>query len=114
MQFFSKWFMKIKCRMLSILVLSMQQNIINSFHVTGLFLYPLKTFGNLWFSDVFRGYRKRLVARNRLMKHATFQRTRKFSDTAEGSIYLSDFYKKLFKWIMAIRSFSVSSLLKFV
>ena len=26
------------------------------------FLYPLKTSGNLWFSDVFRRYRKRSVA----------------------------------------------------
>ena len=29
--------------------------------VSGLFLYPLKTSQNLWFSDVFRGYRKRSV-----------------------------------------------------
>ena len=28
----------------------------------GLFLYPQKTSKNLWFSDVFRGYRKRPVA----------------------------------------------------
>ena len=32
------------------------------FHATGLFLYPLKTSEILWFSDVFRGYRKRPVA----------------------------------------------------
>ena len=31
---------------------------INPFHATGLFLHPLKT-ENFWFSDVFRGYRKR-------------------------------------------------------
>ena len=36
------------------------------FHVTGLFLYPLKT-ENLWFSDVFRGYRKRSMAWTRLI-----------------------------------------------
>ena len=29
------------------------------FGVTGLFLYPLKASENLWFSNVFRGYRKR-------------------------------------------------------
>ena len=28
-----------------------------------LFLYPMKTSENLWFSDVFRGYRKKPVAR---------------------------------------------------
>ena len=28
---------------------------INPFHATGLFLYPLKTSENLWFSDVIRG-----------------------------------------------------------
>lgn len=31
---------------------------INQFHVTGFFLNPLKILGNLWFSDVLRGYRK--------------------------------------------------------
>ena len=31
--------------------------VINPFHVTGSFLYPLKT-ENIWFSDVFRGYKK--------------------------------------------------------
>ena len=36
-------------------------------HATGLFLYPLKTSGNLWFSDVFRGYRKMPVAWNGLI-----------------------------------------------
>ena len=39
---------------------------INSFHATGLFRCPLKTSENLWFSDVFRGYRKRPVAWNGL------------------------------------------------
>ena len=32
------------------------------FYATGLFLYPLKTSENFWFSDVFRGYRKRSLA----------------------------------------------------
>ena len=39
----------------------------NPFHVTGLFLYPRKISENLWFPDVFRGYRKRPVARNGLI-----------------------------------------------
>ena len=29
----------------------------NPFHANGPFLYPLKTLENLWFCDVFRGYR---------------------------------------------------------
>ena len=41
---------------------------INPFHQTGLFLYPLKTSENLWFSVVFRGYRKRSVVWNELRK----------------------------------------------
>ena len=40
-------------------------SLINAFHVTDLFLYPLKTSENFWFS-VFRGYRKRPVAWNGL------------------------------------------------
>ena len=39
---------------------------INSFLAVVSFLYPLKTY-NLWFSDVFRRYRKRSVAWNGLM-----------------------------------------------
>ena len=34
----------------------------NPFHATDIFLYPLKTSENLWFSDVFRGVRKSPVA----------------------------------------------------
>ena len=37
-------------------------HLLKPFHATGLFLCPLKTSENLWFSDVFRGYRKRPVA----------------------------------------------------
>ena len=36
--------------------------LLNPFLVTGLFLCPLQTSGNLLFSDLFRGYRKRPVA----------------------------------------------------
>ena len=32
---------------------------INLFHDTGLFLHPLEISENLWFSKVYRGYRKR-------------------------------------------------------
>ena len=40
------------------------KNLINPFYATGLFLYPRKTSENLWFSDVFKGYKKRPVAWN--------------------------------------------------
>ena len=42
-------------------VFEIEESPLNPFHVTGLFLYFLKTSENLWFSDVFRGYRKRPV-----------------------------------------------------
>ena len=38
----------------------------NPFQATGLFLYPMTTSKNFWFSDVFRGYKKRPVAWNGL------------------------------------------------
>ena len=41
-------------------------NTIKQFHVTGLFLYPLKTPENQRFSNISRRYRKRKVARNEL------------------------------------------------
>ena len=44
---------------------------LNPFHATGLFLYPLKISENLWFSYVFRGYRKRPVTWNRLVGYVT-------------------------------------------
>ena len=43
--------------------------VFNPFHVTDLFLYRLKTYKNLWFSDVLRGFRKRTVPWKRLMSH---------------------------------------------
>ena len=39
---------------------------INPFHAIGLFLYPLETLKNLWFPDVFRGYKKRPMVWNGL------------------------------------------------
>ena len=56
-------------------------DIVNLFHATGLFPYPLKTSENLWFSDVFRGYRKRLVAWNWI--------SQQFSKTDTGQAALS-------------------------
>ena len=43
-------------------------NSINLFHATGLFLYPLKKWENLWFSDILRRHRKRPVAWNGLIQ----------------------------------------------
>ena len=33
-----------------------QKQLLNRFHATGLFLYPLKTYENLWFYDDIKGY----------------------------------------------------------
>ena len=38
-----------------------RENLVNPFHATNLFLYPLKTSEKLWFSDVFREHGKRTV-----------------------------------------------------
>ena len=46
--------------------------LLNPFHATGLFLYPLKTSEKLWFSDIFRVYRKRPMAWNGLMPVTIF------------------------------------------
>ena len=44
----------------SVQVLSkLNSKVINQFHSTGLFLYPLKTSQNQVFSDIFKGYRRR-------------------------------------------------------
>ena len=56
--------------------------LINPFHATGLFLFPLKTSGNQRFSDVFRGYKKRSVALNGLRsKIETKQAKSKYNET---------------------------------
>ena len=64
----SNWNMCVWVSFLDIYLQARYQNnlSINPFHATGLFLFPLKTLENLWFSDVFRGYRKRTVAWNGL------------------------------------------------
>ena len=41
---------------------------VNPFYATGLFLYLLKILENLWFSDIFRGYRNRRKVWNGLEK----------------------------------------------
>ena len=49
-----------------------------------LFLYPFETSENLWFSDVFRGYRKRPVACNRLI--STEESALNRTEAAIGSV----------------------------
>ena len=49
------------------------KRLLNPFHVTGLFLYSLKTSEYLRFSDVFKGYRKRQVAWNGLIQILQFK-----------------------------------------
>ena len=44
------------------------KELLNPFHATDFFLYPLKTSENHGFSDVFRGYRKRPVTWNGLRR----------------------------------------------
>ena len=44
----------------------------NLFHATGLFLYPQKISRNLRFSDVFRGYRNRLITENGLRRYTKY------------------------------------------
>ena len=56
-----KWFRMIFLRLYNV-------EIINLFHATIFSLYPLKTSENQRFSDVFRRYRKRPVAWNRLIE----------------------------------------------
>ena len=46
---------------------------VNTVHATGLFLYPLKALENQWFSDVFRGYRKRSVGWHGLIVYICFE-----------------------------------------
>ena len=53
----------------------MKMFMMDPFHANDLFLYPLKTSENLWFSDVFRGYRKRPMARNGLTENMNFNIT---------------------------------------
>ena len=52
--------------------------IVNPFHATGLFLYPLKKLENLWF---FKGFSKQPAAWNVLMKI--------LEKCANGTVYLN-------------------------
>ena len=58
-------------QVLAYLVFCIKVLFLNIFHTTGPFLYPLKIPEKLCFSDIFRGCRTRLVARNGWMLSPT-------------------------------------------
>ena len=66
--------------------------LVNTFHATGLFLHAQKKSESLWFSDVYRGYRKRPVTWNGLNKGNQLFRN------SLNSIDL----KKYVEWLIAI------------
>ena len=55
----------------------MLEFIINSFHASPLFLYPLKTSENHRFSDIYWGYKNRTLALNGLTVELSFALTLK-------------------------------------
>ena len=59
------WFVPFSVK-LNLFTVILAALLINQFHVAGLFFYPLKTSENQRFSDVFKGYRKKLMAWNGL------------------------------------------------
>ena len=54
-------------------VVSGKDEVINPFHATDLFLYPLQKSVIFWFSDVCRGDRKRTMAWNELKNETVWQ-----------------------------------------
>ena len=64
------------------------QNTFNPFQANVPFLYPLKTSENLWFSEVFRGYRKGTLAWNGLIEQH-FSIIEKKSKKIWASIFFS-------------------------
>ena len=55
------------------------------FLATDLFWHPLKTPENLWFSDVFRGYQKRLMAGNGLVGNQ--KQPKKFNWIIDSAVF---------------------------
>ena len=75
---------------------------VDPFYAIGLFLYPLKTLKNLWFSDVFRGYRLIPVARNELTQWTVLPCLKTKTDFCQIGIASSkvtpDWYTFYFIW----------------
>ena len=69
---------------------------INPLHTTDLFWYPLKTSENLWFSDVFRGYKERSVGWNGLILAFTDWRISRY---CVNSVQIPSFFWSVFSRI---------------
>ena len=81
------------------------------FHATGRFLYPLKTSGNLWFSDIFKGYRKWPVARHGIRTISYLGETSKlYGLFLRTSLYyvLYVLYLKIIFHLQQVRSFKTA------
>ena len=79
----------------------------NPYHAFGLFLCLLKTSENLWFSDAFRGYRKRPVEWNGLMYQLFFR-------TANSLLLLYPLLLiKSMTYSLAVRFFSQSLVMRY-
>ena len=76
---------------------------INQFYATDLFWYPLKTSENQGFSDVFRGYQKRLVTWNELKEKQNLIK--------RGIFYLLRSYLVKFVFLSARKRWLLSSVM---
>ena len=91
-------------------VVSGKDEVINPFHATDLFLYPLQKSVIFWFSDVCRGYRKRTMAWNELKNETVWQsknkekgesqnrgnKKTKFAKFYEKRLFLTPWYTHVF------------------
>ena len=66
---------------------------INPFHATGHFLYPLKVLENLWFYDVFWGYKKTPVVWNRLSNQVLIEIAVAMDAVVQGCSVKDVFFK---------------------
>ena len=82
------------------------QESINSFHGTGLFLYPLKISENQRFSDVFKGYRKRPVVWNRLKKLLCISSAETFGNYLTSIISFT-FWERPYFIIVILRRYKI-------
>ena len=59
------------CSAFALVLKRLRENFLNHFTQNVPFLYPIKISENLWFSDVFRGYKTGTLALNGLIKSPT-------------------------------------------
>ena len=67
--------------------------VFNPFHATGHFLYPLKVLENLWFYNVFRGYKKTSVVWNRLSNQVLIEIAVAVDGVVQGCSVKEVFFK---------------------